>query len=65
VETSRLELFSDAVFAIAATLLIIDVKVAAPGNLLGAALEHSWPQYAAAGVSFVTMGIWWVVLEHV
>ena len=55
-ETSRLELFSDAVFAIAATLLIIDVKVAAPGNELWAALRHSWPEYAAYAVSFLTTG---------
>ena len=59
-ETSRLELFADAVFAIAATLLIVDVSVDAQGGALGAALEHSWPQYAAYAVSFVTIGIWWV-----
>ncbi len=59
-ETSRLEIFADAVFAIAATLLILDVSVRAPGGELGAALEHSWPQYAAYAVSFVTIGIWWV-----
>ena len=59
-ETSRLEFFSDAVFAIAATLLIIDVSVNAPGAELGAALKHSWPQYAAYAVSFLIIGIWWV-----
>ena len=59
-ETSRLEVFADAVFAIAATLLIIDVSADAPGGALGAALVHSWPQYAAYVVSFVTIGIWWV-----
>ena len=59
-ETSRLELFADAVFAIAATLLIVDVSVDAQGGALGAALEHSWPQYVAYAVSFVTIGIWWV-----
>jgi uncharacterized membrane protein len=60
VETSRLEIFADGVFAIAATLLIIGVSVDAPGGALGRALEHSWPQYAAYAVSFVTIGIWWV-----
>jgi uncharacterized membrane protein len=60
VETSRLETFADAVFAIAATLLILDVSVDAPGADLGAALEHSWPQYAAYAVSFLIIGIWWV-----
>ena len=59
-ETSRLEAFADAVFAIAATLLIIDVSVDAPGGELGAALEHSWPQYAAYFVSFLIIAIWWV-----
>ena len=59
-ETSRLEFFADGVFAIAATLLIIDVSVDAPGDELGADLRHSWPQYAAYFVSFLIIAIWWV-----
>ena len=58
-ETSRLEIYADAIFAIAATLLIIDVSVNAPGGELGAALRHSWPQYTAFAVSFLIIGIWW------
>jgi uncharacterized membrane protein len=57
---ARLETFADGVFAIAATLLIIDVTVDARGGELGAALVHAWPQYAAYAVSFVTIGIIWV-----
>jgi uncharacterized membrane protein len=60
VSTARLETFADGVFAIAATLLIIDVSVNAPGAELGHALVHSWPQYAAYAVSFLTIGIIWV-----
>jgi uncharacterized membrane protein len=60
VETARLETFADGVFAIAATLLIIDVSADAKGGALGAALEHHWPQYAAYAVSFVTIGTMWV-----
>jgi uncharacterized membrane protein len=60
VSTARLETFADGVFAIAATLLIIDVSANAPGAALGRALAHSWPQYAAYAVSFVTIGIMWV-----
>lgn len=55
-----MEMFSDGVFAIAATLLIIDVSVDAPGAELGAALEHSWPQYVTYAVSFLVIGTWWV-----
>jgi len=60
VRTARLETFADGVFAIAATLLIIDVTADAPGGALGAELRHAWPQYAAYAVSFVTIGIMWV-----
>jgi uncharacterized membrane protein len=60
VSTARLETFADGVFAIAATLLIIDVSADAPGGALGAMLRHSWPQYAAYAVSFLTIGIMWV-----
>jgi uncharacterized membrane protein len=60
VETTRLETFADGVFAIAATLLIIDVTVNAPGGELGHAILHAWPEYAAYAVSFVTIGIMWI-----
>ena len=46
---SRLETFSDGVFAIAATLLILDVRVGV-GDL-GADLLRIWPSYAAYAVS--------------
>ena len=59
-ETARLETFADGVFAIAATLLIIDVSVRAPGPGLGQAVLHAWPQYGAYAVSFITIGIMWM-----
>lgn len=56
--TSRLETFADGVFAIAATLLILDVH---PGEgPLGEGLLHAWPSYAAYAVSFLTIGVIWV-----
>ncbi len=56
---SRLETFSDGVFAIAATLLILDVRAAGAGDL-GKRLLHIWPSYAAYAVSFLTIGIIWI-----
>ena len=56
--TARLETFSDGVFAIAATLLILNVNVT--GVPLGRALVHGWPSYVAYAVSFLTIGIMWV-----
>jgi uncharacterized membrane protein len=58
--TARLETFADGVFAIAATLLIIDVSVHAEGDELGRALLDAWPQYAAYAVSFLVIGVMWV-----
>jgi uncharacterized membrane protein len=62
VETTRLETFSDGVFAIAITLLVLlfDVPDVSGGESLGHVLEHQWPQYASYAVSFVTIGIIWV-----
>jgi uncharacterized membrane protein len=60
VETGRLEAFADGVFAIAATLLIIDVTVPDRSTALGHAIVHAWPEYAAYAVSFVTIGIMWL-----
>jgi uncharacterized membrane protein len=63
VETTRLELFADAVFAIAAALLIIDVSVEAHGDELGSALLDAWPQYVAYAVSFLLIGTWRVLFS--
>jgi uncharacterized membrane protein len=58
VNTQRLETFADGVFAIAATLLILDVRPEGEGDL-GNQLLHAWPQYAAYAISFLTIGIIW------
>src|SRR5213593_915772 len=60
-ETSRIEAFSDGVFAIAITLLILDVHVPtiSQGNL-GSALTRQWPTYVAYLISFSFIGIMWV-----
>jgi len=61
-ETGRIEAFSDGVFAIAITLLILDVKVPAsvgPGNLGGVLLEE-WPMFLAFLTSFFTIGVMWM-----
>jgi len=62
VSTARLETFADGVFAIAATLLILNVDAQVSDDLpdLGAQLAHIWPSYLAYAVSFVTIGIMWV-----
>ena len=60
--TARLETFADGVFAIAATLLILNVDAQVSDDVpdLGAQLAHIWPSYLAYAVSFVTIGIMWV-----
>jgi uncharacterized membrane protein len=60
VGTGRLETFSDGVFAIAATLLILEVDVDAGRSSLASGLVHAWPSYAAYAISFLTIGIIWV-----
>lgn len=58
---NRLEAFSDGVFAIATTLLILEIKVphAAEGQL-GSALVQLWPSYAAYALGFATIGVMWL-----
>lgn len=59
--TTRLETFSDGVFAIAATLLVLEFSVSATsGPRLGHALLHLWPSYLAYVTSFLTIGIIWI-----
>jgi uncharacterized membrane protein len=58
----RLEAFSDGVFAIAITLLVLDLHVPDPTTTtnLAAALGDEWPSYVAYTVSFLTIGIIWI-----
>lgn len=64
--TKRIEFFSDGVFAIAITLLIIEIKVphlqhGTDGAIgLGAALLDLWSHYFAYVLSFLMIGIYWV-----
>jgi uncharacterized membrane protein len=59
--TSRLEAFADGVFAIAATLLVLNVDVPSlDGHTLTHELARLWPAYVGYAVSFVTIGIIWV-----
>jgi uncharacterized membrane protein len=57
--TGRLETFSDGVFAIAATLLVLEFSVKQGGDL-GHQLPHLWPSYLAYATSFLTIGIIWM-----
>ncbi len=59
--TTRMEAFSDGVFAIAATLLVLEFSVdVSNGADLGSQLLHLWPSYLAYVTSFVTIGIIWI-----
>jgi uncharacterized membrane protein len=62
--TTRLEAFSDGVFAIAITLLVLEIRLPPASEIehaggLSAALLALWPSYAGYVVSFVTVGIMW------
>jgi uncharacterized membrane protein len=63
-ETGRVEAFSDGVFAIAITLLVLDLKVpkaaeVGPEGLLPA-LFRQWPMFLAYLASFATILVMWV-----
>jgi uncharacterized membrane protein len=61
ISSSRVEAFSDGVFSIAATLLVLELRVPADATGgLGPTLLAEWPSYASYVVSFLTIGIIWV-----
>lgn len=59
-QKNRMEAFSDGVFAIVATLLVIELKVPPPDQPLGPALTHMLPKIVAYALSFVIVGMYWV-----
>jgi len=60
-ETGRIEAFSDGVFAIAITLLILEIKIPGvnDGNL-STQLARQWPSYLSFTISFAFIGIMWI-----
>jgi uncharacterized membrane protein len=61
----RLIFFSDAVFAIAITLLALEIRLPANVNLesndaLLAALLEIWPKYLSYAISFLVIGMYWM-----
>ena len=68
-ETGRLEAFSDGVFAVAITLLVLNIKIpgldVSPVRLYGdtqlwTQLGNEWPMLAAYATSFATIGVMWL-----
>ncbi len=64
---NRLEAFSDGVFAIAITLLVLEIAVPALSKTVGEGdvlheLTREWPVYLAYFISFMTIGAVWI--EH-
>ena len=68
-DTGRLVAFSDAVFAITITLLILEIRPPADYNNLLHDLLALWPSYLAYGVTFLFIGQVWanhhVMFDHI
>jgi uncharacterized membrane protein len=64
--TTRVEAFSDGVFAIAATLLVLDLRMpelppeAVAHGALTAEILHAWPKLLSYVISFAIVGFFWV-----
>jgi len=68
-ETGRLEAFSDGVFAIAITLLVLEIKAPSHESVQQHGLAHLlaalWPSYLAFFTSFITILVMWVNHHHI
>jgi uncharacterized membrane protein len=65
-ETTRTEAFSDGVFAIAITLLVLDISVPESElDHLWSGIGHQWPAYLAYATSFITIGGIWLAHHSV
>jgi uncharacterized membrane protein len=61
-DTSRLEAFSDGIFAIAITLLVLEISVPEEAfDDLWRGILDQWPSYLAYVTSFLTIGGLWIV----
>jgi uncharacterized membrane protein len=59
-ETGRIEGFSDGIFSIAATLLVLELKPPPPNLPFWHGLASQWPGFAGFLLSFLFIGIMWI-----
>jgi len=59
-ETARIEAFSDGIFSIAATLLVLELKHPAAGVPFWIGISQQWPGYVSFILSFFFIGIMWI-----
>ena len=59
-ESSRVEAFSDGVFSIAITLLVLELAVPAIRGEFRAELANEWVTYVAYLAAFATIGVLWM-----
>jgi uncharacterized membrane protein len=65
VELERLVFFSDAVMAIAITLLVVELSIPAATEDVGDALLDRWPQMLSFVLSFLVIGIFWMAHHRI
>ncbi len=68
-KTDRLEFFSDGVFAIAITLLVLEIKIPTHEMVHHAGglycyLANLWPSYASYIITFFVIGVYWSNHHH-
>jgi uncharacterized membrane protein len=59
-ETSRIEAFSDGVFSIAATLLVLELKPPPSAAPFWQGILAQWPGFLSFVLSFLFIGIMWI-----
>jgi uncharacterized membrane protein len=65
VELERLVFFSDAVIAIAITLLVVTLDIPAATEDVGSALLDRWPQMLSYVLSFLVIGVFWMAHHRI
>jgi uncharacterized membrane protein len=65
VELERMVYFSDAVIAIAITLLVVQFSVPAASEDVGDALLDRWPQFLSFVLTFLVVGVFWMAHHRI
>lgn len=64
-DNSRLLALSDGVFAIALTILVLDIRVSPGVADLAGAVGGLWPKFVSYAISFIVIGIFWMAHHRI